>query len=246
MNLYIGYLLIIFIITIILRELIPKIKGRQGERAVASALLYLPEDKYSILNNIMLKTDYGTTQIDHIVISVYGIFVIETKNYKGWITGTEFSDKWTKNMYGKKYKFRNPLKQNYAHVKALANLLNMSDDKFFPIVAFSRNSDIKINTRSSVIYIDQINQLILSYQQEKIPTSTITDIINRILIANIDSNENRKKHITNIQNKVRENNVKLNNEICPRCGGNLVRRNGKYGYFTGCSNYPNCKYTQNQ
>jgi len=31
--------------------------------------------------------------------------------------------------------------------------------------------------------------------------------------------------------------------ICLRCGSQLVERNGKYGKFIGCSNYPNCKYT---
>ena len=52
------------------------------------------------------------------VLSEYGIFVIETKNYSGWILGGEYSEEWTKNVYGKKYKFRNPLKQNYTHVNS--------------------------------------------------------------------------------------------------------------------------------
>ena len=29
---------------------------------------------------------------------------------------------------------------------------------------------------------------------------------------------------------------------CPKCGGQLIHRNGKYGIFIGCSNYPKCKY----
>ena len=73
-------------------------------------------------------------------------FVIETKNYKGWITGSEYSDQWIKNMYGKKYPFRNPLKQNYAHVKALEEKLGVSEDKFIPIVAFLFPIDAKCET----------------------------------------------------------------------------------------------------
>lgn len=33
-------------------------------------------------------------------------------------------------------------------------------------------------------------------------------------------------------------------EKCPQCSGELVERNGKYGRFWGCSNYPNCKFTR--
>lgn len=112
-------LITLTIISIVIVIFQPKIKGIIGEKIVASKLSKLPEQQYRVLNDIMLRTEYGTTQIDHIVISIYGIFVIETKNYKGWITGSEYGEYWTKNMYGKKYTFRNPLKQNYAHVKAL-------------------------------------------------------------------------------------------------------------------------------
>jgi DNA topoisomerase-1 len=31
---------------------------------------------------------------------------------------------------------------------------------------------------------------------------------------------------------------------CPECGGELVRRKGRYGYFTGCANYPKCEYIE--
>lgn len=104
------FLLGVFIlIAILIKFNEPKIKGHIGEKAVVNRLSSLPENKYTVINNVMLRTDYGTTQIDHIVVSVYGIFVIETKNYSGWITGGEFSEEWTKNMYGKKYTFRNPL-----------------------------------------------------------------------------------------------------------------------------------------
>lgn len=238
----IGFIICIFIF-ILIRNSSSVIKGRFGEKIVTSILLTLPEDKYKILNDIMLKTDYGTTQIDHIVVSVYGIFVIETKNYKGWITGDEFSEYWTKNMYKRKYQFRNPLKQNYAHVMALKSILNLSENFFIPIVAFSGNADIKVNTRKPVVYINEIYQAISSYQQEKLRVDDLNRIVDNIYLKNIVSKGDRKQHVVDIQMKVRENNAKINSHICPRCGGNLVPRNGRYGYFIGCSNYPKCKYT---
>ena len=73
----------------------PENIGKVGEKRVARKLDWLSKE-YIILNDIMLPTQYGTTQIDHIVISPYGIFVIETKNYKGWIFGHENSEEWNK------------------------------------------------------------------------------------------------------------------------------------------------------
>ncbi len=237
------YIILLIIFGIVIRLLTPVVKGWFGEKIVASILSGLPNNEYIVLNNIMLRNNYGTTQIDHIVVSIYGIFVIETKNYKGWITGSEFSDQWTKNMYGKKYNFRNPLKQNYAHVKALEGLLNLSDDMFIPIVAFSWNTDIKVKTSKPVVYISQLKRIILSYQQVKFQINELQGIVSIIVGSNIDSKENRKEHISNIRYKVRENDTKISNNICPRCGGTLVKRNGRYGSFTGCSNYPKCRYT---
>lgn len=113
----------------------------------------------------MLNSDYGLTQIDHIVISVYGIFVIETKNYKGWITGGEYAENWIKNVYGNKYSFRNPLKQNYAHIKSIMNLINIHDPNLFmSIIAFSDEASIKVNTDKNVINFCMLKKCIQSYK----------------------------------------------------------------------------------
>ena len=100
------------IVCITFRILQPKIKGYLGEKSVALILSFLPSDKYKIINDVLVKSNNRTIQIDHIVISIYGMFVIETKNYKGWITGSDNSEYWTKNVFGNKYKFYNPIRQN--------------------------------------------------------------------------------------------------------------------------------------
>ena len=79
----------------------PKNIGKFGEKRVARKLDWLSKE-YITLNDILLPTNYGTTQIDHIVVSPYGIFVIETKNYKGWIFGHENSEEWKQSLFGKK------------------------------------------------------------------------------------------------------------------------------------------------
>ena len=60
-------------------------KGIVGEKIISVLLSGLPKEQYILLNDVILQTEKLTTQIDHILVSVYGIFLIETKNYKGWI-----------------------------------------------------------------------------------------------------------------------------------------------------------------
>ena len=139
------------IVCITFRILQPKIKGYLGEKSVALILSFLPSDKYKIINDVLVKSNNRTIQIDHIVISIYGIFVIETKNYKGWITGSDNSEYWTKNVFGNKYKFYNPIRQNKAHISALGRQLGLSVNKFIPIIVFSNRADLKVNTAHNVI-----------------------------------------------------------------------------------------------
>ena len=101
----------------------PKVKGRIGERAVRSVIgKDLDEETYIEFHDLIIPSRSGTTQIDHIYVSVFGIFVIETKNYTGWIFGNEKQSKWTQVVYKQKHYFQNPLRQNYAHIKALSEL----------------------------------------------------------------------------------------------------------------------------
>jgi restriction system protein len=77
-----------------------------------------------LLNNVTLSVPDGTTQIDHVLVSRRGVFVIETKHYKGWIFASATSPQWTQVLYRKKFKFQNPLHQNLKHVKAVQALLD--------------------------------------------------------------------------------------------------------------------------
>ena len=133
------YLWVLVLLIAIYRLFLPTIKGWFGEKTIALFLSRLPKSEYTVLGDIMLSTETGTTQIDHIVVSLYGIFIIETKNYKGWIFGNEQSTQWIQNLYGKKHCFMNPIRQNFAHVKAVeARLEQYTGVPIIPIVAFSQ------------------------------------------------------------------------------------------------------------
>lgn len=244
MHLYIYILIAFILLGIIYQRVEPVIKGSAGERRVASILSGLPEAEYRVLNNVMLLTHTGTTQIDHIVVSIYGIFVIETKNYNGWITGGERSGQWTKNMYGKKYRFYNPLKQNYGHIKALRAMLNLPESIYVSIVAFSSNATIKVETKEHVVYFSELESTIRQYRTPVIKADQLDVLVSVISNANIDSRENRMTHVENIRRNVEVSNNKVSRGVCPRCGEKLVLRRGKYGSFVGCSNYPKCRFTK--
>lgn len=215
-----------------------KIVGKAGEHYVKQELKKLPKNKYLILNDIMIKDNNSTHQIDHIVVSEYGIFVIETKQWNGYITGNEYDKKWRQNN---KYYINNPIHQNYGHVKALENLLHLDNNKFIPIICIPSTAKIKIKSKSHVLRLYELNETILSY---KVPIlDNYNELYKIINDLNIVEKEKRNEHIKKVKKIKKEKEINQKN-ICPKCGGNLVKRNGKYGEFIGCSNYPRCNFTR--
>lgn len=218
--------------------------GEIGEIKVSKELSFL-SNEYYVLNDILLRIGDQSSQIDHIVVSIYGIFVIETKNYKGWIFGSEKSRQWTQNLFGEKYFFQNPIIQNKGHIYALKKALKISENKFISIIAFSSEADLKNSYESNVIYISEINDVIASYNQQILSQETVEYVISFLNEHNIISSEGYKRHIFETQQRIQKQNTRLENGICPRCGGELIIRHGKYGDFIGCNNYPDCRFTTN-
>jgi len=226
----------------------PKIMGFFGEKEVAFFLSRLGSKKYMIINNLMVNFGGNTTQIDHLVISNFGIFVIETKNYGGKIYGSDFSDYWMQSINKSKSKFHNqfhnPIRQNYGHVQTLKGLLKEYPNMlYFPIIVFTARADLKIKTNTDVIYPIKLIKTIRKYQT-KIVSDDIRDKIYKYLnTLNITDRKSVKEHIQRVRDKKNERKNKISDNICPRCGGSLIIRNSKYGSFNGCSNYPKCKFT---
>lgn len=242
MNIYYILLLVLFIVSIWLKVTRSKRLGSRGEFSISLMLSKLDSDKYIVMNDLMLDTKYGTTQIDHVVLSVYGIFVIETKNYSGLIYGGERSDTWTKNMYGNKYDFKNPIKQNYGHIKALSEKLNIPSNYFNSIVVFTNRAKLKGDFESPVIYSSQLLDEIRYHNTEKLTKEQIIEFRNKLVSSLNYDKEKQKKHVADIKDNVNRKEASISAGICPKCGGKLVKRNGKYGEFYGCSNYPKCKF----
>lgn len=215
-----------------------KIIGFFGELWTKKDLKKLPKE-YKILNNIMIKSNNSTYQIDHIVVSKYGIFVIETKQYNGFITGDKFDSKWVRHVGKKKYYYTNPIKQNYGHILSLSEFLDVDKNKFINIVSIPSAARLRIKDDGEVVRYGKVKNKIISYRNEIV--DNVDEITEILLSSNIKANQVKKEHIKNLKSVYNADYSKL----CPKCGGKLVQKSGKYGPFLACSNYPKCRYTRN-
>ena len=221
-------------------------RGDWTESKVAKQLAKLPKDEYIVLNDLMLPTSYGTTQIDHVVLSLYGVYVIETKNYTGTLIGNEKSEQWEQNINGFMYKTANALRQNKAHISAVRSHASVqANAPIHNIVVFANATKFDIfHEEGEVIYINDLIPTIMRlrsvepfYTQEQVQIKA-----NLLLEKNITDPELRKQHNQAANAAKYERRAKIESGICPRCGGQLVIREGKYGQFYGCSNYPKCDF----
>ncbi len=225
-----------------------KVKGNLGERRVSKILRTIQKEYGGyVIDDVIIPdidNEDNTSQLDHIYLSKYGIFVVETKNYAGRIYGSENNEKWTQTLaYGKsKNSFYNPIKQNNTHVIRLEKLLKTKS--ILSLVVFVQ-ADISYVESSSVYTLRELNMFIrdiCSNGSEIIETKKLEsyfDLLNEYKTNPIKTNKEHVKHIKK-QSKM------IDRNICPRCGGKLVLRTPSKTNrcFYGCSNYPKCKFTK--
>lgn len=180
-----------------------QIIGKAGEHWVKKELNKLDKNKYHILNDVMIEENNTTHQIDHIVVSKYGIFVIETKQYNNYIKGNIYSKNWICYAGNKRYYINNPVHQNYGHLLALSKTLNISKDKFIPIVSFSGNGKINISNikNNEVTTINNLIKSIESYNKEIILNEN--KIVNKINELNIKDKKKRREHVRTIKSNIK-------------------------------------------
>ena len=217
------------------------LRGWTGEKLTQAGLWFkLDSDIYKRYHDIIFPTFNGTTQVDHLLLSKYGIFVIETKNVNGWIFGDERSKQWTQSLYGKKYRFQNPLHQNYRHTKAVASYLDIDPNNVHSIVFFiGENTQLKTELPSNVM-THGLSKYIKSFQRSVFSEDEISKL--SLLISRLkEQSISRKDHVQNLE--VRHSSI----TTCPKCGKPLVQRTAKKGNnagnsFLGCSGFPSCRY----
>lgn len=201
----IAAIIFIGLSSIVVKAFLPQIKGYLGEKRVHKRLLSLGET-YHVFHDVYLpKEDGTTTQLDHIVVSATGIFVIETKNYTGWIFGSEKQRNWTQTIYKNKQSFYNPILQNRTHVNAVKRLLQI-EHHVHSIIVFSNSATLKFKepfTTASVIQTAQLKKAILNYRDVVFSNSEVTTFKKKLtdVIATISENkrEIKRQHIKQVK-----------------------------------------------
>ena len=178
------------------------LKGWIGEvQGTLAHRLLLDTRVYQALNDVTLATPDGTTQIDHILVSRYGIFVIEAKNLDGWIFGSEKDAQWTQNLYGKKYRFQNPLRQNYRHTRALAEFLNLPHEKFHSVVMFWGDCTFKTTLPTNVLH-SGYTTYIKSKTDVLFADEEVAQIVEALQTGRLPKNwKTRQEHIASLQER---------------------------------------------
>ena len=236
----------------------PMVKGWIGEVVLHLCLLLLLDRKrYHLLRNVTLPTLDGSTQIDHIVVSPHGIFVIETKNYGGWIFGKQHDKMWTQKFPRRSSAFQNPLRQNYKHVRTLADLLELGDACLFSLVVFVGSAEFKTAMPENVTklggciaYIRRRSAVLLSAAQVD---EALARIASGRLAPSLATQRAHVKHVrARVAGKRREEPVLQPVEApaapaCPLCGAALHRYMYKTGTkaglsFEGCERFPACTH----
>lgn len=226
----------------------PGFKGWLGELLVRLAIkLSLDPEVYRAVHNVTLRTPDGSTQIDHVLISPFGIFSIKTKNYSGWIFGGEHQKTWTQKIFRKTYKFQNPLHQNYKHTQALQALLSAPSQAIHSVIVFVGGSTFKtempLNVRTAsdfIAYIKSRNVPVFSPSEVEVLHNRLTGGRLAPTLATT------REHVRN----VRRRQDPMADRKCPRCGSPMLLRTQKSGShagrkFWGCSQFPKCRAVQN-
>lgn len=191
------------------RTVKPSRIGELGEYKIDVQLRQMPREIRYISDVLVRnpKSRTGYSQIDHVVITPYGLFVIETKNYKGEIKGKRTDKRW--NVSGR-FNPYNPLRQNYGHMKILQSLLSeFKNLAFVSIISFTLRCRFsvdpelrKIESNELVVYDVELSDYIerklrrLKYEMSKpsLSESDVNRVYELINKANITDPQSRTEH----------------------------------------------------
>lgn len=182
-----------------------ELKGQEGEKIVNRLLEKLGDD-YTLFQDIYVPYEGRTSQIDHVLLSPYGIFVIETKNFSGWIYGKQTDRTWTQVLFSEKNTFYNPIWQNNTHVKALAQFLETPNTKIYvPIIVFGEKADFKFETNFNipVIKVSQLTEEIKKHKSPVLSPELLRDYQKKLATLVIEDSKKKQKiaenHVKQLQ-----------------------------------------------
>ncbi|MGV6825949.1 MAG: nuclease-related domain-containing protein [bacterium] len=159
----------------------------RGEAMLSRALLSnFGSPDYYLMNHITLHLKDGTTQVDHILVSRFGVFVIETKDYRGWIFASTNQANWTQVMYKRKFKFQNPIFQNFGHVQAVQSLLDfLPHDNIYSAVVFTGEAEFKTEIPQGVFTLPGFIEYLRKQTTEVMSLNRVQFCVGRLETARL-------------------------------------------------------------
>ena len=178
-------------------------KGWFGELQVNLAARFFLNNNYHVVKNVTFPIEDGSTQIDHIIISPFGVFVVETKNMRGWIFAREQDRYWTQKLHkNHSQKFQNPLRQNYKHTKTLTELLGLPETKVKSLVVFVGGSTFKTTMPENVTKGFGYIRYLKGHNQRILTEVTIEKILKTIaqkrLVPGLKTHKAHVQHVKRI------------------------------------------------
>ncbi len=235
-------------------------KGHLGEYYTYRYLVPLPGYKRFLFNLYIPKENGETTELDVTLLHESGIYVFESKNYSGWIFGTESQKYWTQTLpigrgRTQKNQFYNPIWQNNTHLKWLQAFLGDQTIPFYSYIVFSDRCVLKdITLTSGNHYVANQCYLFSMVQQNaersnvRLSADTIDKLFEKLypltqveeakkiehIKAVQQASQNAYKNFTSVKTETSSYTASnIEDALCPRCGGKLVVRISAKGEHKG-------------
>jgi hypothetical protein len=218
-------------------------RGWIGEKIACLGMwLFLDKRIYRRVHNVIVPSGRGTTQIDHVFVSSFGIFVIETKNMSGWIFGHERDRQWMQVFPGKKFRFQNPLHQNYRHTKSLAEFLRLDHSLFHSIAFFVGDCRFKTSMPPNVM-TSGLASYIKKFSLRVLEQPRVEEIVAELQTLRSNPTSSGHEHVVGLKERHESTTT------CPRCSRPLKQKIARKGpsagkFFIGCTGWPGCDFAR--
>ena len=164
----------------------------------------------------------------------------------GWIFGTEQQAQWTQRFPRRSFKFQNPLRQNYKHLKALEATLGIDPAHLHSVITFVGGSTFKTEMPANVTRGIGFIRYITSFRQAVFSEAEVDEMLQALKTGRLaPSLATHREHVQHLKRRSDPS----ADRFCPKCGSALVIRTRKTGanmgqQFWGCSAFPKCRVMQ--
>jgi restriction system protein len=205
--------------------------------------LKLDKDNYHLIRNVPLPTGNGSDKVDHVIVSPFGVFVVETTTMRGRIFGGANQKAWVRQTGKRKHAFANPLVQAHRHARVVAAMLGLDAGKVFPVLAFVSGATFESPMPENVARGSDYARYIKSKTVPVLTKADVALIAHKLELGQFNpAVKTQAAPATRPRIAVK---AKTAAKACPDCGSPMVLRKAKKGAQAGksfwvCSTFPKC------